>query len=341
MTPSRYALALVALLSALPAFCRDDDDDDDAPPVTALTTTPTASGGVPLNPPRQQRAGLITTRLAPANLQPEANSYGKVLDIQPLLELRVRYRTARADAEIASAAYTLATKNRDRLHALHQADIVAGRDWLQAEAQWQADHAKQDAAHRLMAEIRLEAQQAFGPELARLALDGDAPLFDDFLNHRRALILVALPQGYPAPTAKTALFVARDLDRTLATRAEALSPATKTDDLIQGETWFYHTMNPRLRSGMRVHVWAPLAGGERAGVIVPLSAVIWHAGKPWVYRRESGDHFARVGLTGYREQSAGWFVEQGLAAGDEIVITGGQMLLSEEFRQHIPDEDDD
>jgi hypothetical protein len=35
----------------------------------------------------------------------------------------------------------------------------------------------------------------------------------------------------------------------------------------------------------------------------------------------------------------GYFIDKDLTAGEEIVITGGQMLLSEELRGQIPDED--
>lgn len=337
MKPSRYALALVALLSTPPALGRDDDDDG-AAPVPSPAVAPSV-GGVRLDAERQRRAGLVVAALKPARFQPEADAYGKVLDIQPLLELRVRERAARAEAEVAAAAHTLARKNRDRLAALHRADIVAGRELVQAEAQWQEGRAKEDAARRLLAEIHREARQAWGGALARLALDGDAPLFDDFLNHRRALLLVVLPTGY-APGAGP-LAVGRDRDRARATPAAPLSPATRTDELVQGETWFYHTSNPHLRSGMRVNAWVPLGGGQRDGVDIPPGAVVWQAGKPWVYRRAGAEGFVRVEVADYRDHAGGWFVERGLAPGEEIVVTGGQVLLSEEFRQQIPDEDDD
>jgi hypothetical protein len=341
------ALALSAAL-ALPAA--GDDDDDAAAPggmpasggaAKAQSPAPPPAGTLRLTPARQKTSGLVVEPLQPVSFQPETTAYGKVLDIQPLLELRVRYRAARADAEVTAAALELARKNRDRLSTLHRADIVAGRELVQAEAQWQTDRAKEEAARRLMGEIRREAQQAWGAELAHLALDGEAPLFDDFLNHRRLLLLVALPSGYALPNGNTPLFVARDSDRTRAVKAEPLSPAPRTDELVQGETWFYHTAGERLRSGMRVSVWAPLAGEKLDGVAIPLSAVVWQAGKPWVYRRIDAETFARTEIAAYRDYAGAWFVDRGFAPGEPIVVTGGQMLLSEEFRGQIPDEDDD
>jgi hypothetical protein len=91
---------------------------------------------------------------------------------------------------------------------------------------------------------------------------------------------------------------------------------------------------------MRLDVWIPAGAQPRRGVEVPGSAVIWHADRPWVYVRTGADLFVRKMLTGHEETRDGWFVGEGLGAGDEIVVAGAQMLYSEEFRARIPDEDE-
>ncbi len=349
MKPHRYPLLLMATMSALPthpALARDDDGASERAEKSAATASrhggpTTAPGTVRLTPEQRRTSGLAVETLRAVAFQPETAAYGKVLDIQPLLELRVRYLAARSATEVATAALDLAGKNRERLSTLHKEEIIAGRELIHAQAQWQADRGREGAARRLMDEIRREARQAWGAELARLALDGDAALFDDLLSHRRALLLVSLPRGYAMPAGGTPLFVAREPDRARAVRAEPISPATKTDELVQGETWFYHAADPGLRSGMRVNAWAPRAGGKLDGVAIPLSAVVWHAGKPWVYRQTGDDTFARAEIADYRDYAGGWFVTRGFAPGERVVVTGGQMLLSEEYRGGIPDEDDD
>jgi hypothetical protein len=49
----------------------------------------------------------------------------------------------------------------------------------------------------------------------------------------------------------------------------------------------------------------------------------------------------RRDLDVYTVTREGWIVKQGFHAGEQIVLHGAQMLLSEEFRWSIPDEDDD
>ncbi len=337
---------LIFTLFTFPAVSNDDDGAVSERLGQSATIQKSEHGSpraatVRLTEEQQNVGGLVTDILTAVTFQPEIMAYGKVIDIQPLLALHVRYQAAATEAEIASAAVALAQKNRDRLRTLHREDIVASRDLAQAEAQYRSDHARLEAARRLMREIRHETQQAWGDSLTRIAFDGESPLFHEFLNRNRVLILIALPSGHALPPDRRSLFVARESDRRMAHQADLISPAPKTDDLVQGETYFFHAPSDRLRAGMRVNAWLPASSEALTGVAIPPSAIVWHSGKPWVYRRSDDGAFTRTEITAHYEHGDFWFVDRGLAAGDEIVVTGGQLLLSEEFRTDIPDEDDD
>ena len=171
-----------------------------------------------------------------------------------------------------------------------------------------------------------------------LTLDGPSALLDHLASHHRRLVQIVLPAEIDvAPGA--ALRIGREFDRDRGVQAERVSPAPRTDELTQGETWYYQAPGEHLRTGMRVNVWVP-GGAERRGVTVPTSAIVWHAGQPWVYR-ETRDHgFVRVALPAMPGAGASLFVDSVLTPGQRVVIRGAQTLLSEEFRQQIPDEDD-
>lgn len=57
---------------------------------------------------------------------------------------------------------------------------------------------------------------------------------------------------------------------------------------------------------------------------IPESAVVWLDGKPWIYVEEAPGHFVR------RE-----FEASRIAPDARVVISGAQMLLSQEFRAQI------
>jgi hypothetical protein len=300
-----------------------------------------ASSVLVLTVDQQRQSGLRTERLEAAALQPETQAYGKVLDIRGLLDLRARFRAAQSEMAIADAALRVAQKSRQRLASLHRESIIATRDLLQAEAQLAADQARTEAARRRMREARDEALQTWGGELFRQAIEGESRLFEELLQRRQALILIALPTDRSLPNDARLAKIAPTGDRQNVREARLVSSAPRTDETIQGETWFFAAEADRLRTGMRLDAWIPLPGDASEGVTIPLSAVVWYDGKPWVYLKTGEQSFSRRPIPEHRDYGTAWFVGEGFTADEEVVATGGQMLLSEELRGQIPDEDDD
>ncbi|QJD31296.1 hypothetical protein GNH96_02725 [Methylococcus geothermalis] len=293
-----------------------------------------------LDPARQRLAGIETRRLEAVEYRPETRSLGRIVDIQPLLDLRSRYRAAQAEAKITDAALQLARKNRDRLASLHSEAIVATRELIHAESQLAADEARAVTARHRVRELQEEGLQLWGAELFKAAVAGDSRLFEDLLQRRRVLILVTLHHDQALPADASRIMVAREGDRQAAQPAELISAAPRTDDIVQGETWFFHTDARKLRTGMRIEAWIPMSAATLSGVIIPRSAQIWHEGRSWVYLQTGEDYFVRRPVDSHRDYGDAWFVDAGIAPGESLVIQGAQLLLSEEQRHAIPDEDD-
>ena len=101
---------------------------------------------------------------------------------------------------------------------------------------------------------------------------------------------------------------------------------------------------------MRVNVAAESTANESTdGVVIPSNAVVWYAGKAWAYfKAESKDKnndinsvkFIRKPINTDTEVDEGWF-NQGLDENSEVVISGAQLLLSEEFKYQIKNENED
>ncbi|MCF7969480.1 MAG: hypothetical protein K9K68_09995 [Methylococcaceae bacterium] len=334
-------LLILCLLTSLGGSPLLADDDDDGPtasrPSKPVKQKP---GSVQLTREQQSAAGLISQMVSSVTLQNETTSFGKVLDIQPLLELRARLRAAQADVDVASAALKLAEKNRQRIQALYKADIIAGRELTQAEAQWQSDFTREQGARRHVEEIHREAQHVWGDALERLALGNASELLGSLTSHSRYLVQITLPYGTDPSGLKSKVWVARDFDRARAVPAEMISAAPQTDDLVQGETWFLHVPGEHLRAGMRINVWVTSGPGGRQGVSLPVSAIVWHAGKPWVYRDNRNGSYSRLAVDPQPAPGKALLIDTGLTPGTKVVVTGAQTLLSEEFRSTIPSEDD-
>jgi hypothetical protein len=315
--------------------------DDDAPGrAAAISRDDGGSATVTLAPQQLASAGLRLEPLATVTVPAECRAYGKIVDIHPLLELRAGYRAARADVAVTVAARELARKNRDRLAGLHRESIVATRDLIQAEAQLTADSARAQAAAFKAEEMREAAIQSFGEPLFAAAIAGSGG-FDALVARRRMLGMASLPPDCPPPREDALLRVGPAGQGAPTAPAPLLAPAPRTDELTQGETWYFTVEAGRLRTGMRLDVRLIDPGRSRSGVEIPTAAVVWFAGAPWVYADAGAGRFRRKPVGDHGEAGERWLVGEGFRPGEAVVVRGAQMLLSEELRRAIPDEDDD
>jgi len=319
----------------------DDDDDDDISRVEIIDGVPM----VTLDPAAQKQSGIIIIEAEAVRHTPEFSAFGRVLDIQPLLDLRARYDEARVDLEVAQAALAASKKEAKRLKQLH-GDISA-KTLQQAVAARDKDRARTSGARRALRSISDMARRQWGGVLADSALGsksgegGESDGFEPFITGRDKLILVTLPAGKTMPGDVDNVAVFRNGGPESPLGADFISPAPQTDPVVQGETYFFRASAQSLRSEMVVEVRVASAADARQGIIVPHESVVWYAGGAWVYLRADEDHFVRRAIPTAEETTTGWFVADALKPGDELVLGGAQMLLSEEFRWQIRGDDDD
>lgn len=357
----RRLIPLLLALSLAPATGRGEDDDDEAQlpsapakavavPAGAANTAAAAklqssilpaAGGVRLAPEQQRAAGIVLQVLAESRQRPEFAAYARVVDIQPLLNLSTRQRALQAESAVARAALAASQKALERTAKLHSEDAASMRSLQAAQAQQAGDAARAAAAEQQLAILRNEAVQQWGPTLAGWALAKPGAELERLLLRQEVLVELALPAERSLPGGTNAVRLARQGDQRQTVTARLVSAAPRTGEITQGETWFAVAPAATLRTGMRLDAWIAGAAEAAAGVEFPVTAVLWRAGRPWVYVKTGDDSFARRLVPSYHDHGATWFVDDGLAAGEQLVIGGAQLLLSEEFRGQIPAEDDD
>jgi len=146
------------------------------------------------------------------------------------------------------------------------------------------------------------------------------------------LVELAMPSGIaapqvvrinvgPPPSAASGTAAAAGGSGAMSIEATLLSTAPRVDPKLQGRTFFYLASGARLSAGMNVAALIPTSRGI-SRVVVPPDAVVSWEGRSWVYVRRAPTKFARI--------DAG-----AVKAGDEVVTTGAQQLLSEEMRSQL------
>jgi hypothetical protein len=305
----------------------------------------TVVGGAPavrLTLEEQQFSGIRTQPLERLTYRAESLAYGLVMDIQPLLELRARYGEAAAEQAITQARLEVSAQEYERLRALNSGgNIISASRMRAVQSRFEVDKARLAAAQMRASNIRAQTMQTWGAALTSEALDPNSSAMAALIEGQDVLLRITLASDASLPLRTGLAYIDRDGDRHSAREARYLSPAPRTDPAAQGETHFFLAAARDLRTGMRVSAWIVQDEAPETGVLLPAAAAVWYGGEPWVYVQAGEELFVRRAVPYAAEVAGGWLAHEGFEQGEPLVITGGQMLLSEEFRWQIPEEDDD
>jgi hypothetical protein len=334
MLPKRIALfsALVAFAAVLAALFygyqrmgkeRTADAEGDKPVVAKSRVEHRTNGEavVHLELSTQRLIGLQTAALEAASQAPAVKAYGRVLEPAPLLALA-------SDTASDRAALAASSKEYQRLKALFaQGQNASAKALESAQAAMQHDQIVLQAA-----EAQLVA--AWGKSVAE---EPDPAAFLESLARLECvLVRLDLPAGESLSEAPAGAQVV--LPGTNAPlEARFLGRATTTDPQVQGAGFLFVATNTaaRLAPGLALTGFLQLPGAPLQGVVVPNAAIVRAADRAWAYVQTGDTTFQRRELALDWPVAQGWFVTNGLAPNDRLVVTGAQTLLSEERKTQI------
>jgi hypothetical protein len=306
-------------------------------------TTENGATAITLSPASQKLSGIAVTALQTSSYQAQTLSFGTVIGLETLIELRTRYLAAHAESGVVQASLENSRRDYERMEQLNRDDHnVSDRAVASAEAAWKTDEARLAVIDTATSSLRDAMRQQWGDTLAAWATQqqpGDA--MQRLLQHQEVLLQVSLPQDAPLPDKDLSLLVSPAGTARQPIKATFVSASPQTDTMLQGRTYYYRAPADDLRTGMRLTITLARQSASRPGVDVPASAVVWYANQPWVYQKQGEDKFVRRRINTDIETDSGWFNTAGIQAGDKLVTTGAQLLLSEEFKYQIKNENED
>ena len=312
---------------------------------------------VSLSAATQQNSGITTAKVASSTFAGKLKSTGTVIAIDSLIEAKANYLQAKSEITLAHAASGNNLQQYQRLKTLNEDDKnVSDRVVQEALAAVNSDKAKISAAELQLNNLQNTVKLQWGETLSSLVFDNKvlsdklAPHLANLLNRKNVLVQVSFPLDFSTPKLGSQLNLS-PLNTTDATiKAIYVSPAAHSDANGYGKTFYYSAPAESLRIGMRVNTDVD-AGSSKAnnGVVIPNQALVWYGGKPWAYfkqakNKQGEDQFARKPINADIEvgsgADSGWF-NQGIDGQSEVVVSGAQLLLSEEFKSQIKNENGD
>lgn len=341
------ACIIAILIWALVYYARDEFGAMPEEQEEAIETPSTAGeeqgrAVVRVSPESQEASGITVEALRPGRSEAAAETYGAVMNLQALAEMRGRYLAATAEARALRAVVSAAESEYRRMEMLFKDDRnVSEQSLRSAEGRYRSEQARQAAADQSAAAIRDSLRSMWGEVVAGWATDADSRVMKDLLQQSAFLVQLVLPYDLPRAAIRGKVTVSPVVSRQNSRNARFVADSPQVDPALPGETYFYLVEGGGLRAGMRVQARIGLGGKPVDGVIVPPAAVVWHAGKPWVYVQDDEQTFARHEISVTQELDGGWFDGGGFTVGDQVVVSGAQLLLSEELKYQIRNENED
>lgn len=297
-----------------------------APATTAPATPPASTLGlVTLDPDAVAASGIVIASLQSATTRQSTTAVATVVDLSSLADLvsTASSDTAQWQAAQARSAASGATYARDKaLYADNQ--NVSQAELQSAGASATADRASVDAARASLTNATFALEQQFGPVIGRWPLGA---VGRSLTQRRQVLVQVSTPAYIGQPSQQVRLTTASG--RTIT--AHFVSAAVRTDPRIQGASFFYVARaDSELLAGATVSVALP-QGPQRTGAVVPSGAVVVWQGESWAYQRIAPGRFHRVPVSTQVSVDGG-YLDSALAPGSAFVISGAQLLLSQEMQ---------
>ena len=370
------ALLIITLFWGLVFFAKDEYDarqTEQAEEIEAPSRVTSAQGMniVSLGLATQQNSGIKTEIVNTANHQASIKSFGVIVAIDSLIEAKTQYLNLQSQINLTRAASEQNLTQYARLKALNNDDKnVSDLAVQQALVLVDTDKASLIAAQNQIKNMQNSLKLQWGEQLTNLVFKEKlAPHLAGLLNRKNVLVQVSVPQDIGQLAANTAVNLSPINNTRSVISATYVSPATTSDPSGSGKTFYYSAPSENLRIGMRVNVEvlpdlktyqvsggdaAGVGKGKNSGVIIPSDAVVWYAGSPWAYFKQGktatgDDQFVRKPISTNIEVDAGWYNE-GLTeqtstvtevVANEVVVSGAQLLLSEEFKYLIKNENED
>jgi len=266
------------------------------------------------------------------------------------IDLESRLASAQADVQANTASLAADRAAYERAKLLYaRKEIVSEQTMQEAQAKMQGDEARLAAARKTV-KILESALAARTPaaSTARLAIKAGGRVVNvgasvgetvksgqellRVVQFNTMLAVVALPAGanLSAPIRSARMIVLGHEDHPL--QGTLVGPTPSVDQATLGQTFLFRVNADglELQAGAAVTACLALSAAPQTGVIIPRSAVVWMEGKPWAYVQSPSGRFTRHVMAAPRLLSEGWLTPSSFAAGQLVVVTGAQQLLSAE-----------
>jgi len=294
----------------------------------------------------QSNSGIKTSPIQSSVYKKNLTNYATVLNIDFLIEQKNRFNEIKNQISLLTNELDRDKKNYDRFKLLNDDNKnVSDKALQEVKVNYENTRIKLNATQELVSGIKQNIRAQWGETILSMIDQGlKKELFEFLLQDKARIVKVTLSENTDnEPPKNISLALIDNLSEKFLANYLAESPTL--DKSLKGKTYFYIVYSNKLRIDSKVIaslVQENISSESEKYLAIPKEAVVWNAGQAWIYIKTGENKFLRKVIQTDNESPNGWIIkEEHIKENDLIVINGAQLLLSEEFKYQIKNENDD
>ena len=293
-----------------------------------------------------KNSGIQTTKIISSNKQSSFSNYGIVQATDTLIDLKNIYD------QLMQEINTLQNQiNTEEKKYLAFVDLNAeGKnisDQALLDQQTLVNNLKVSVEKKVVLKKNLQQKvlSQWGNKFY-MAITGKAKdkQLNPLLNGEARLVKITLPSS-DSDNSIPHKIIFTPINGNNETEGIYLDKAPTIEPSILGQTFYYLIQSPDIRIGSKlIGFYKEKQNNDKQmnRYEVQSSSIVWSNGLPWVYIEEEPFLFVKKPVSLENEIKDGWLViSEALSTNDIIVSKGAQLLLSEEYKYQIKNENED
>ena len=337
-------LIWIIMLLGRDEFLESDDSDSDK---TIVNYTIIKDGLTYISLPAvvEKNSGIKLQKVSKSSHEQSLPSYGITVNLSSLLKDQNDYTNLKYQKIKLLAKLEEETEHIGKLIILNK-DNKNIADSVVHEKNIEISDLQNDIAivNNNIKNLLFNIDHQWGYAFKELIEDSKNHYLGKLLNNEYRLIKVTIPIKQTLGIIPKEIKVSPSNQPKKIYKAIFISKTPDTDQSIQGKSFYYFVSEKNLEIGLKLKAFI-VSGkieSDNSYLFIPKESVVWSSGKAWIFIKNNAGNFLRRPLPKLLEIDNGWVIKEGIIMeNDKIVIDGAQLLLSEEFKYQIKNENED
>tara|TARA_B110000967_G_C18855757_1_gene547121 strand:+ start:826 stop:1896 length:1071 start_codon:yes stop_codon:yes gene_type:complete len=320
------------------------DDDDEESIFVDYTTVENGLLLIKLPKSVEKNSSIKFTELTKTSFVDNSIFYGESTNVSPLINLNTKLLIVLNKKDQLSINLEAEADYLKKLIILNEdnkniSDAVVGDKEIEIKSiESNIDVLKKDKAF-IMETIKNE----WGSKFYQIFNDRKSNKLKDIISGKAKLVKITFSPNQISQEIPKKINISSIAQITSNYEALYFSDSPEVDVSRSGKSFYYLVYDNKILNGEKFTGHSLASPEDQHFLFVPKESVIWSNGMPWAYTHIiNTGKYIKKSLSGLKEANNGWIIEEGnFKAGDLIVTEGAQLLLSEEFKYQIKNENED